>query len=27
LCCIADHCLAFCPFFPLAIVLFCWSLF
>jgi hypothetical protein len=22
-CCIADHCLSFCPFFPLAIVLYC----
>jgi hypothetical protein len=23
LCCIADHCLSFSPFFPLAIVLYC----
>jgi hypothetical protein len=27
LCCIADHCLSFCLFFPLPIVLYCWSLF
>jgi hypothetical protein len=23
LCCIADHCLSFCPLFPLVIVLYC----